>query len=494
MICTHLTANDAPLIDCGTSYAHRHAVGFDWDQFHPDTQTSVAAYRAAFASGEGGGVVLGREGIYQSQVFEWSRQIDDGTLGIRRRGPARTGKDPAKIRVRELEQQLQRARGRIETLEELVSAPGKILGAARRGTHRRQRDLDRDVVADVIRWIPRVGVGLACSAFGVAPRTWRYHLQRDRGEVATRPSLATGVARPAHPAKLSAVEEQAVLDMLCSDRFVDGGVWECWATLLDEGIYLCSESTMHRVLRDHALAGQRRQRRPVGRHPRPRLVATAPNMVWVWDISRLPGPGKGVWFYRYAVWDLWSRKNVGWCVDIVETVEIPEWLMTVTIKREHVDRDQLIIHSDRGAQMTAGTITDLYDMLGIRPSLSRPRMSNDNPHAEARVQNVEVPAGLARPVRDPRHRDLALRNFLRLVQPRPPSHRDRPPDTSGPSRRQRTTNQHRPPDRARQRPPTPPRTIPERATPTTPPEYGSTPPNYTPDNPKTQPTKAANSY
>ena len=210
--------------------------------------------------------------------------------------------------------------------------------------------------------------------------------------------------------------------------------------------------------------------------------------------SRLPGPGKGVWFYRYAVWDLLSRKNVGWCVDIVETVEIPEWLMTVTIKREHVDRDQLIIHSDRGAQMTAGTITDLYDMLGIRPSLSRPRMSNDNPHAEARVQNVEVPAGLARPVRDPRHRDLALRNFLRLVQPRPPSHRDRPPDTSGPSRRQRTTNQHRPPDRARQRPPTPPRTIPERATPTTPPEYGSTPPNYTPDNPTTQTNQTANNY
>jgi putative transposase len=254
--------------------------------------------------------------------------------------------------------------------------------------------------------------------------------------------------------------------MLCSDRFVDGGVWECWATLLDEGIYLCSESTMHRVLRDHVLAGQRRQRRP-GRHPRPRLVATAPNTVWVWDISRLPGPGKGVWFYRYAVWDLWSRKTVGWCVDIVETAEIAEWLMTVTIKREHVDRGQLIIHSDRGAQMTAGTITDLYDMLGIRRSLSRPRVSNDNPHAEAgfKTYRLDWPAQFATLATA----TLALRNSLRLVQPRPPSHRDRPPDTSGPSRRQRTTNQHRPPVRARQRPPTPPRTIPERATPTAPP-------------------------
>ena len=196
------------------------------------------------------------------------------------------------------------------------------------------------------------------------------------------------MARRAHPAKLSTVEEQAVLDVLCSDRFVDVGVSECWATLLDEGIYLCSESTMHRILRDHGLAGQRRQRRP-GRHPRPRLVATAPNMVWVWDISRLPGPGKGVWFYLYAVWDLWSRKTVGWCVDTVETAEIAERLMTVTTRREHVDRHQLIIHSDRGAQMTAGTITDLYDMLGIRRSLSRPRVSNDNPHAEAGFKTLK---------------------------------------------------------------------------------------------------------
>ena len=179
-----------------------------------------------------------------------------------------------------------------------------------------------------------------------------------------------------------------MLDVLCADRFADAGVSECWATLLDEGTYLCSESTMHRILRDHGLAGQRRQRQP-GRHHRPRLVATAPNMVWVWDISRLPGSAKGVWFYLYAVWDLWSRKTVGWCVDTVETAEIAERLMTVTAKREHVDRHQLVIHSDRGAQMTAGTITDLYDMLGIRRSLSRPRVSNDNPHAEAGFKTLK---------------------------------------------------------------------------------------------------------
>ena len=116
-----------------------------------------------------------------------------------------------------------------------------------------------------------------------------------------RPSTATGLARRSHPAKLSADEETQVLQVLCSERFVDVGVAEIYATLLDEGIYLCSDSTMHRILRDHGLAGQRRQRQP-GRHHKPRLVATAPNMMWVWDVSRLPGPRKGVWFYLYTIW------------------------------------------------------------------------------------------------------------------------------------------------------------------------------------------------
>ena len=238
-------------------------------------------------------------------------------------------------------------------------------------------------------WARRVGVTLACSAFGVPARTWRHRRQAADGRLTPRRSRATGVPRRAHPAKLSAIEEQAVLDVLCSERFVDVGVAECWASLLDDGIYLCSESTMHRILREHGLFGQRRQGERRDRHPKPRVVATAPNMVWVWDISRLPGPRRGVWFYLYAIWDLWSRKTVGWCVDTTETADIAEKLITVTCRRERIDRHQLIIHSDRGAQMTAGTITELYDSLGIRRSLSRPRVSNDNPHAEAGFKTLK---------------------------------------------------------------------------------------------------------
>ena len=191
------------------------------------------------------------------------------------------------------------------------------------------------MIDDITTWTPRVGVELACRAFGVSERTWRHHRQGVQGRARWRPSRATGLPRRVHPAKLSPLEEQAVLEVLCTPRFCDIGVLECWATLLDEGVYWCSASTMHRILGEHGLSGQRRQRSRHDRHHRRRLVATAPNMVWVWDISRLPGPRKGVFVYLYTVWDLWSPKTVGWCVDTQETAEIAERLITVTAAREH---------------------------------------------------------------------------------------------------------------------------------------------------------------
>ena len=176
---------------------------------------------------------------------------------------------------------------------------------------------------------------------------------------------------------------------LCSPRFCDVGVAEAWATLLDEGTYICSLRTMHRVLADQGLSGQRRQGAARDRAPKPRVVATAANEVWVWDISRLPGPGKGHWFYLYTIWDLWSRMTVGWTVNTEETAEVARQLINTTARRQNIEPKQLTIHSDRGTQMTAGTITELYDTLGVRRSLSRPRVSNDNPHAEAGFKTLK---------------------------------------------------------------------------------------------------------
>jgi hypothetical protein len=161
-----------------------------------------------------------------------------------------------------------------------------MLGAARRRECPRQRELPEVLVTNIEGWAERVGAELAAKAFGVAPRTWRHHAQKQRGELPERPSRATGKPRRPHPAKLTDEEEQEVVDTLCSEEFVDVGVDEVFVTILDDGIYLCSPSTMHRILRDRGLNGQRRQGNPRQGHPRPRVVATAPNMVWVWDIER----------------------------------------------------------------------------------------------------------------------------------------------------------------------------------------------------------------
>jgi putative transposase len=142
-----------------------------------------------------------------------------------------------------------------------------MLGAARRRECPRQRELPEVLVTNIEGWAERVGAELAAKAFGVAPRTWRHHAQKQRGELPERPSRATGKPRRPHPAKLTDEEEQEVVDTLCSEEFVDVGVDEVFVTILDDGIYLCSPSTMHRILRDRGLNGQRRQGNPgVPRH------------------------------------------------------------------------------------------------------------------------------------------------------------------------------------------------------------------------------------
>lgn len=196
-----------------------------------------------------------------------------------------------------------------------------------------------------------------------------------------------------HPATLTRDEENQVIDLLCSPRFSDVGVTEAWATLLDEGTYICSVSAMHRILQKKGLNGGRRQAAKRQRHRKPRVAATAPNMVWCWDISRVPGPSKGFWFYLYTIWDLWSRYVVGWTVAGAEGSATAEVLISTAATRQQVERYTLVIHSDRGAQMTSQTLTDLYDDLGVRRSLSRPRTSNDNPHAEAGFKTLKYRPG-----------------------------------------------------------------------------------------------------
>ena len=177
--------------------------------------------------------------------------------------------------------------------------------------------------------------------------------------------------------------------VLHSERFCDRAPAQVWATLLDEGTYLCSVSSMYRLLRARQ---EVRERRRVARHPahlKPELVATGPNQVWSWDITKLAGPHKWTWFHLYVILDVYSRYVTGWLVAPRESARLAEELIAQAIYDQGVGPDQLTIHADRGSSMTSKTVTQLLADLGVLQSHSRPHQSNDNPYSEAQFKTMK---------------------------------------------------------------------------------------------------------
>ena len=239
-------------------------------------------------------------------------------------------------------------------------------------------------------WAPRVGVGQACRAFGVKPRTYYHRRQSAEGRLAPRPSRARPPSEHrAVPWRIPDVERDEIRSVLCSERFGDLAPAQVYATLLDEGTYLCSERTMYRILAEHDLVRERRRGHRRRGHNPPRVHATGPNQAWSWDISRLRGPALRLWFYLYVVLDIFSRKIVAWTVDSVESDTVAKGLIEGACAREGINADTLTLHSDRGPQMTSTTIAELLETLGVTRSLSRPRTSNDNPYSEANFKTVK---------------------------------------------------------------------------------------------------------
>jgi putative transposase len=153
--------------------------------------------------------------------------------------------------------------------------------------------------------------------------------------------------------------------------------------MLDEGKYLASISTMYRVLR---ACDEVRERRAQAKHParaRPELMADRPNMCWTWDITKLRGPDKGVWFDCYVIIDIFSRYVVGWMVAATETAELAEQFITAALVAQGVHSGTLTIHADRGTSMTSKGVAELLADLGVGRTHSRPHVSNDNPYSEA---------------------------------------------------------------------------------------------------------------
>ena len=224
-----------------------------------------------------------------------------------------------------------------------------------------------------------VGKAVACRALGV-PRASLYRCMQ--------PAVPRRV-RPTPERALTAAERQAVLDHLHSERFSDKAPAEVYATLIDEGVHLCSIRTMHRILAEN---GELKERRNQLRHPqykKPELLATGPNQVWTWDITKLLGPAKWTYFHLYVILDIFSRYVVGWMVAPRETAELAKRLIAETCDKQGIVAGDLTIHADRGTSMTSKPVALLLADLGVTKTHSRPHVSDDNPYSESQFKTLK---------------------------------------------------------------------------------------------------------
>jgi putative transposase len=227
-----------------------------------------------------------------------------------------------------------------------------------------------------------VGIKHACESIKV-PRAGFYRTQARKAEPSAEPKQRIS------PRSLSSDERQEVLDILHTDRFVDKAPPEVYATLLDEGQYHCSIRTMYRILDDNKEVKERRNQLSHPVHQKPELLATAPNQVWSWDITKLLGPVKWTYFYLYVILDIFSRYVVGWMIAPAESAVLAEKLIRETCAKQNIEKGQLTIHADRGSSMKSKPVALLLSDLGITKTHSRPHTSDDNPYSESQFKTLK---------------------------------------------------------------------------------------------------------
>ena len=230
----------------------------------------------------------------------------------------------------------------------------------------------------IAQMAPQLGIVALCLALSTSRASYYRYL---------KPRAVAPKAPP--PRALSIVERSAVLAVLDEPRFVDMVPAQVYATLLDEKHYLCSERTMYRILAENHQSRERRQQRRHHQYAAPELLATAPNHLWSWDITKLMGPAKWSYFYLYVILDVFSRYVVGWMVAPHESAELAKKLIGETCKRQKIVASQLTIHADRGSSMKSKAVAFLLADLGITKTHSRPRVSNDNPYSESHFRTLK---------------------------------------------------------------------------------------------------------
>jgi len=231
-------------------------------------------------------------------------------------------------------------------------------------------------LASIVSWTQ------ACLALGVA-RASAYRFWKRKAN----PGVLKEPTKPKQA--LSNAETEHILGVLHSERFVDVSPQEIYATLLDEGIYLCSVRTMYRILEQNKEVRERRNQAAHIEYAKPELLATHPNELWSWDITRLKGPVKWSYFHLYVIVDVFSRYVVGWMVAERESAELAKRLISETIRKQEADPTRLTIHADRGSSMKSKCVALMLSDLGVTKTHSRPHVSNDNPFSESHFKTMK---------------------------------------------------------------------------------------------------------
>ncbi|WP_261568423.1 IS3 family transposase [Frankia gtarii] len=230
--------------------------------------------------------------------------------------------------------------------------------------------------------VPLTSIKAACDLLGMSRAT--VYRRRHPAQSTERPPRAPAI----HPAALDGTERERLLELLNSDRFVDKSAAQVWATLLDDGVYLASVSTMYRLLRARHQTGERRAQAAHPTRKKPELLATRPNEIWSWDITKLTGPVRGVYFDLYVILDIFSRKAIHFEVHPTENGELAKAFLEHAVTANGGLRPNAV-HADRGTSMTSQPVAALLAYLNIDQSHSRPHVSNDNPYSEANFKTLK---------------------------------------------------------------------------------------------------------